>query len=259
MIISGSFQIPTLESGRMTQGTILRLDCDTTDAPVNIVLPLISDLKQYLNQKIIIIDGSQNAGTNKITVTSQGDNTIGNTQEVVIDVDGAGVTLAVGTTIDWVENPTSDLGVTGATGATGATGSGATGATGSTGTTGGGITGATGATGNDGTASATGATGATGSTGETGGGITGTAGATGATGVTGATGISATGEATLVAGTVTVADAGITAGSIIQYSKKTDGGTLGTLTYTLSAGISFTLTSDNVLDTSTYSYVVIYN
>lgn len=66
------------------------------------------------------------------------------------------------------------------------------------------------------------------------------------------------GNATLVGGTVTVNNGSVTANTIVMLTRKTSGGTIGTgVTYTVSAGISFTITSDNVLDTSTFSYLLI--
>lgn len=65
------------------------------------------------------------------------------------------------------------------------------------------------------------------------------------------------GNAVLVAGTVTVTNANITADSIILLTRKTAGGVIGDLTYTLSAGASFTINSANALDTSTVSYFII--
>lgn len=65
------------------------------------------------------------------------------------------------------------------------------------------------------------------------------------------------GNATLVAGTVTVTNTTVTANTIVTLTRKTSGGTIGTaITYTLSAGASFTINSDNPLDTSTFSYVL---
>lgn len=65
------------------------------------------------------------------------------------------------------------------------------------------------------------------------------------------------GNATLVAGTVTVTNTTVTANTVIMLTRKTAGGTIGTsITYTLSAGASFTINSDNPLDTSTFSYVL---
>lgn len=64
------------------------------------------------------------------------------------------------------------------------------------------------------------------------------------------------GEATLVGGTVTVTNANIVAGSVVQLQRKTAGGTIGDLTYTLSAATSFTINSASGSDTSTVSYVI---
>lgn len=66
------------------------------------------------------------------------------------------------------------------------------------------------------------------------------------------------GNATLVGGTVTVSNTTVTANTIVSLTRKTSGGTIGTaITYTVSAATSFTITSDNILDTSTFSYVLI--
>lgn len=68
------------------------------------------------------------------------------------------------------------------------------------------------------------------------------------------------GNATLVAGTVTVANTSVTANTIVMLTRKTSGGTLGTaITYTVIAATSFTINSDSALDTSTFSYVLIEN
>lgn len=65
------------------------------------------------------------------------------------------------------------------------------------------------------------------------------------------------GLATLASGTVTVASTAVTANSVIVMSNKTDGGTIGTYTYTVSAGVSFTITSSNVLDTSVMAWILV--
>ncbi len=68
------------------------------------------------------------------------------------------------------------------------------------------------------------------------------------------------GNTTLVGGTVTVANTSVTTSTIVMLTRKTSGGTIGTaITYTLSAGTSFTVNSDNILDTSTFSYFLIEN
>ena len=67
------------------------------------------------------------------------------------------------------------------------------------------------------------------------------------------------GNATLVTGAVTVADTRITANSIVVPVRKTASGTIGTsFTYTVTAGVGFTITSNNALDTSVVTYFVNY-
>lgn len=66
------------------------------------------------------------------------------------------------------------------------------------------------------------------------------------------------GNSTLVAGTVTVSNTSVTASSLIYLTKKTAGGTIGTsVDYSVSAGTSFTITSNNALDTSVYTWFII--
>jgi hypothetical protein len=66
------------------------------------------------------------------------------------------------------------------------------------------------------------------------------------------------GNATLVGGTVTVSNTSVTANTLVILTRKTAGGTIGTaITYTLSAGVSFTINSDNPLDTSTFTYYLV--
>lgn len=66
------------------------------------------------------------------------------------------------------------------------------------------------------------------------------------------------GNTTLVGGTKTVNNSTVTANTIVMVSRKTAGGTLGTsFTYTVSAGVSFTITSGNPLDTSVVSYLLV--
>ena len=71
------------------------------------------------------------------------------------------------------------------------------------------------------------------------------------------------GTAVLVAGTVTVSDTDVVAGSRIFINRQTDGGTIGdSYSITRSAGVSFTITSKTANatvtgDTSTLSYLII--
>lgn len=63
------------------------------------------------------------------------------------------------------------------------------------------------------------------------------------------------GNVALIGGTITVTNSTVTANSAVLLTRKTAGGTIGmSVTYTLNAGVGFTMTSDNVLDTSTYTW-----
>jgi hypothetical protein len=64
------------------------------------------------------------------------------------------------------------------------------------------------------------------------------------------------GEATLVLGTVTVNHSRVPANAVVNMTPKTLAGTLGQLFYSITAGVSFTLRSNNPLDGSTISYTV---
>ena len=65
------------------------------------------------------------------------------------------------------------------------------------------------------------------------------------------------GTATLVAGTVTVPNTTASAGCTIFLTVSTPGGTQGFLSYSLSAGTSFTINSTNVADTSTVNWMIV--
>lgn len=65
------------------------------------------------------------------------------------------------------------------------------------------------------------------------------------------------GNAILVGGTKTVTTGAATANSFVFLTRKTSGGTIGTaITYTITSG-SFTINSDNPLDTSTFTWIII--
>lgn len=65
------------------------------------------------------------------------------------------------------------------------------------------------------------------------------------------------GQLTLIAGTLTVNTTAITATALIFLQRKTAGGTIGNITYTQVDDTSFTVTSDNALDTSTFNWWII--
>lgn len=64
------------------------------------------------------------------------------------------------------------------------------------------------------------------------------------------------GNATLVAGTVTVANTLVEAGSHISLMRSVAGGTEGELTVTITAGTHFVITSSNAADTSTVNWLL---
>ena len=72
------------------------------------------------------------------------------------------------------------------------------------------------------------------------------------------TAATAAGNATLVAGTVDVADTRIKSTSVIVIGRKTIGGTVGNGSYTLDPGVGFTINSSNSSDTSVMSYFIKY-
>lgn len=65
------------------------------------------------------------------------------------------------------------------------------------------------------------------------------------------------GVATLVAGTIVVNTTMAVTGVRIFLSRFTNGGTLGTLSYTITTGTSFTINSSNILDTSVVNWLIV--
>ncbi|MFI1485759.1 right-handed parallel beta-helix repeat-containing protein [Streptomyces sp. NPDC020747] len=65
------------------------------------------------------------------------------------------------------------------------------------------------------------------------------------------------GSSTLVGGTVTVLNTSVTANSHIFIQRRVAGGTLGNITYTRSAGVSFTINSSSGTDTSTVDWHIV--
>lgn len=65
------------------------------------------------------------------------------------------------------------------------------------------------------------------------------------------------GAATLAAGTVTIANTNIKTGDIIIWSRFTNGGTLGDISYTIIDSTSFTFTSTSGTETSVLDYMIV--
>ncbi len=70
-------------------------------------------------------------------------------------------------------------------------------------------------------------------------------------------GAAVVGNATLVGGTITVNTTRALTGSYILLTSKTNGGTVGNISYTIVNATSFTINSTNPLDTSTYTWLII--
>lgn len=65
------------------------------------------------------------------------------------------------------------------------------------------------------------------------------------------------GVSTLAAGTVTVANTSVTAATRIQLTRSALGGTPGHLSYTVNAGVGFTITSSSNAETSTVTWLLV--
>ena len=66
------------------------------------------------------------------------------------------------------------------------------------------------------------------------------------------------GETTLVTGTKAVADTKVTATSKVIFNRRAVGGTVGHLSYAVSAGVGVTFTSSSATDTSSLTYIIYY-
>lgn len=65
------------------------------------------------------------------------------------------------------------------------------------------------------------------------------------------------GQSTLTAGSVVVANTSVTASTRVFLSRATSGGTAGHLSVTISAGVSFTISSSSGTDTSTINWLLV--
>jgi hypothetical protein len=74
---------------------------------------------------------------------------------------------------------------------------------------------------------------------------------------TGTNACAGTGAGPLSSGTLTIATTCAKASSVIVIARTTAAGTLGHISYSISAGTSFTITSSSVTDTSTFSWLIV--
>lgn len=76
-------------------------------------------------------------------------------------------------------------------------------------------------------------------------------------GVAGGTALDSIGEATLIAGSIFIANTNVIANSRVFLSRNIPGGTVGTLSYTVTPGAGFAITSSSASDTSTVAYFIV--
>jgi hypothetical protein len=93
----------------------VRLFCDTTLAPVIITLPPISQLLGFWNVKIFVVDVSNNAVANNITVNADASNTIDTGASIIININGASSEIQAISDTKWMslESNVSSGGLTG--------------------------------------------------------------------------------------------------------------------------------------------------
>jgi hypothetical protein len=95
LLISGNYTLPVLDRFKYLYGKNLYLQCDTSESPVNIVLPRISNIPHYDGVSIFINDLSENSGTNNITVICHEADKINGGENVVISQSGTGVCVRI--------------------------------------------------------------------------------------------------------------------------------------------------------------------
>lgn len=82
--ITGAYVVPLSLFSSDSSNQDIYLICDTSGGPVGITLPEISTLP-YLNNRVYVVDGSGNAGTNNITISTSGsDLNNGSTNSVLV-------------------------------------------------------------------------------------------------------------------------------------------------------------------------------
>ena len=112
-MITGTYNLIADPSWVLLQIQELRLECDTTAGPVTINLPAISTFTQSTNLKIFIVDATNNAATNNITINAGSvvtppnppvfdtfDNNI--TNQLILNVNGSSVELQNVTSNKWL-------------------------------------------------------------------------------------------------------------------------------------------------------------
>lgn len=112
LIISGNYTLVVDPSWRSQPLESIRLLCNTAIGPVNVTLPKVSDLQGFWNPKIFIVDHSNNASVNNITILpapASGD-TIDGAPSSIINTNKASAEVQVADDNNWMSfesNPAS--------------------------------------------------------------------------------------------------------------------------------------------------------
>lgn len=100
-MISGTYNLYADPNWKQLPVQELRLECDTTLAPVIINLFDIAALQGFYNIKLFIVDKTNNAGTNNITINAGGTNTIDGQSNLVLNSNGAATEMQVFSSDQW--------------------------------------------------------------------------------------------------------------------------------------------------------------
>jgi hypothetical protein len=107
--VNGTYTLVPNASWQDIQTDEVRLLCDTSLAPVVINLPEISALNGFWNVKILVVDKSQNAATNNITINATGGNNIGSDTTEVINKNGGAIEFQVLSLTNWLATLSAEM------------------------------------------------------------------------------------------------------------------------------------------------------
>jgi hypothetical protein len=107
--VSGTYTLVPDASWQDLQTDEIRLLCDTSLAPVIINMPTIAALNGFWNVKILVVDKSQNAAVNNITINATGGNNIGSDTTEVINKNGGAIELQVLSLTNWLATLSAEM------------------------------------------------------------------------------------------------------------------------------------------------------
>lgn len=102
--VTGSFVLPVDPNWKNIPLQEIRLECNTLLTPVDIDLPNLDDLEGFWNVKIYVMDVSNNASVNPITIYTYGSQTIDFSPNLNVRImdNGGTILLAVGNNQSWI-------------------------------------------------------------------------------------------------------------------------------------------------------------